>query len=708
MTASPASAVLAIDIGGTFTDAALLTADGALVSTKVPTTPGDPAEGFLAAAGRVIDAADISPRAITRVVHGTTLATNVILERRGAPIALITTEGYRSLLALGRHGRVEEERYDLWCTQPEPIVPLNRTFEVRERIGPDGGVMVALDEAHARAVATRIAALGVAGVAVCFLNSYANDRHERAVAAICQDILGPSVAVITSAVVLPEMREFDRMTTTVMSAYVGPVMSQYLAALGVALASIGVHAPVHVMESSGGVMPSALAAAVPVHTIESGPAAGVVAAARVGRDCGLADLISFDMGGTTAKAALVRGGRLDVRHDFIVGGKGSFGGRRSGSGVPVKIPAVDLAEVGSGGGSIAWLDAANTLHVGPRSAGASPGPACYARGGIEPTVTDADLVLGYLSGDAFAGGTSALDTDAAVDAIRRTVAGPLGTPLLDAAFAIHDIANADMAAAIHVVTVQRGIDPRNFALVATGGAAPMHVCRIAERFDIARVVVPPHAGVGSCIGLASTDLLTERSKTRLMELAAADLDQLNALFDELIAVATSDLAVEGPVTATRSVAMRFVGQAHELDVAIGDRPFDEQARRALEHAFLDAYRTAFGIDVRGPIQLVSFRAQVRAPISAVPVEPRSVAGAPPREREAWFPELGGMTPTAVHRRSSLAPGATLAGPVIIEDDDSTVVVPPGWSAAVRAGGTLWLEADVPNGARAAGRDEADQ
>ena len=665
--------------------------------TKVLTTQRDPIEGVVVGVGRVLELSRVSPKSIDRVVHATTLATNVILERKGAATALVTTKGFRSLLALGRHGRVEEERYDLWGTTAQPIVPLGHTFEVDERVASDGTVLVPLDEVGVRRVATEVGGLAIAGVTICLLNSYVNDTHEQRVAAIFRHVLGGDATIVTSAAVLPEMREFERMTTTIMSTYVGPVMSTYLRELGAALAALGIDAPVHVMQSAGGVMPAALAARHPVHTVESGPAAGVIAAARIGRDCGLDDVISFDMGGTTAKAAVIRGGQPAISHDFIVGGKGSFGGRRAGSGVPIRIPAIDLAEVGSGGGSIAWIDAAGALRVGPRSAGASPGPACYALGGTAPTVSDADLVLGYLSSATFAGGTMRLDEGAAFDAIRRNVAEPLGVSVHDAAFAIHEIANADMAAAIHVVTVQRGIDPRGFALVATGGAAAMHACRIAATFDIVEVVVPPHAGVGSCVGLARTDLVTERSRTRVVDLMQAEPSEINAIFEVLAEAAAADLATTtSAVEIERSVAVRFVGQAHELEVAIGRAELDRSSIDAIAPAFRAAYRRAFGVDVDGAVQLVGYRARARVAVAdRVALRPH-VAPAHPGvapTRDAWFPELGGMVNTAASSRPSLAVGTRLVGPHLVDDDDCTVVIPPGWVASVESTGALVLSAE---------------
>ncbi|MEV4258202.1 hydantoinase/oxoprolinase family protein, partial [Spirillospora sp. NPDC049652] len=448
---------LATDVGGTFTDVVLTGPDGRVAVAKTLTTPDDPADGLLRGVRRVLAESGVPAGEVTRFVHATTLATNVILERRGVPVAFVTTEGFRSMLALGRQARVEEDRYDRFYRQPEPPVPLTRTFSVPERIDATGAVLTPLDEKAAASVADRIAGLGVSAVAICLLHSYLNPAHERRLAEIVAARLPDGTPVVASCDVWPEMGEYERATTTLMSAYVGPVMAAYLRGLEERLRRAGITAPVRVMESAGGVLPAALAADRAVHTIESGPAAGVVAAARLGARRGIADLVCFDMGGTTAKAGLVRGGRPGVTHEFQVGGKGSHGGRRPGTGVPIKVPAIDLAEVGSGGGSIAWADA-GTLRVGPRSAGADPGPACYGRGGTLPTVTDADLVLGYLDPAGF--GAFRLDASLARAAIEEHVARPLGVDVTGAAAAIHDIAGAQMGAAVHVVTVRRGINPR--------------------------------------------------------------------------------------------------------------------------------------------------------------------------------------------------------------------------------------------------------
>ncbi|WP_084773953.1 hydantoinase/oxoprolinase family protein [Nonomuraea candida] len=692
---------IGVDVGGTFTDVVLRGTSGTIAVAKCPSTHDDPIAGMLTGVTRVLAGRD--PSRVTRVVHATTLATNAVLERTGARVAFVTTRGFRAAVPLGRYARVEEDRYDLRFTPPPPPVAPGDCFEVTERVSARGDVLVPLDEESARRAAREIAARGIESAAVCLLHAYANPAHERRVA----EILRESVpAVVTSSETWPEIREYERATTTIISAYVGPLMASYLSRLRARLAELGIRAPVHVMESGGGVISAELAARRAVATIESGPAAGVLAAAGAG----FADAISFDMGGTTAKACVVRGGRPEVTHEFHVGGKGSFGGRRAGTGVPIKTPAIDLAEVGAGGGSVAWQDPAGALRVGPRSAGSFPGPACYGLGGSEPTVTDANLVLGYLS-PALSAGSVPLSPALADKALDR-LAGPLGVSRARAAYAVHEIVSASMASAVHVVTVQRGIDPRGFALVAFGGAGPMHAARVAERFGIATVVVPAHCGVASAAGLLAGELSTDRVLTRL------DEPDPEAVFAALAGEAAGDLGVRlaAPgVRVLRSVDVRFRGQSHDLTV-----PWSAE-RAALERAFFRRYAEVYGIAQRGEVELVSYRVRLTAPLprpsgpspqagppgpagspapagsrdapdspgSPSPAGSHGRAGAPvPGARPAYFPELGGYAEVPVHTRDTLP--ATAPGPVIVEDAEATIVVPPGWTVTRAAGGAVHL------------------
>ncbi|WP_327103123.1 hydantoinase/oxoprolinase family protein [Nonomuraea glycinis] len=688
---------IGVDVGGTFTDVVLRAPTGTLTAAKCLSTHDDPIAGIASGVTRVL--AGVDPAQVGRVVHATTLATNAVLERKGARVAFVTTLGFRSVIPLGRYARVEEDRYDLRFTPPPPPVAAADCFEVVERVSARGTVLTPLDPDSVRRVAARITARGITSAAVCLLHSYACPEHERQVAAILRESI-PNVVI--SSEIWPEIREYERATTTIMSAYVGPLMASYLSRLSARLAELGVRAPIHVMESSGGVISAELAARRAVSTIESGPAAGVLAAAGTGAG----DVISFDMGGTTAKVCVVRDGRPEITREFHVGGKGSFGGRRAGTGVPIKTPAIDLAEIGAGGGSIAWLDAAGALRVGPRSAGSSPGPACYALGGREPTVTDANLVLGYLSS-----ATIPLSPSLAARALDR-LAGPLGVTPAEAAHAVHEIVSASMASAVHVVTVQRGIDPRGLTLVAFGGAGPMHAARVAERFGISRVLVPAHSGVASAAGLLTGALSTERVISRL---DAADPD---ALFDELARTAAADLGL--PLTTpglelTRSADVRFHGQSHDLTV-----PWSP-VREELASRFSTKYTQVYGITQQSTIEVVAYRLRLTLPPPSLtlPPPPSRPLSAPPSAGAArrGTAEVGatrtartGVTPAAKEARTRVTPTAKeastttraayfggayvevpvhtrdtlekLHGPAVIEDPESTIVVPPSWTATL--------------------------
>ncbi|MEV0379618.1 hydantoinase/oxoprolinase family protein [Nonomuraea sp. NPDC050643] len=655
---------IGVDVGGTFTDVVVQGTSGAISVAKCLSTHYDPIAGIVAGVTRALG--DRDPSQVTRVVHATTLATNAVLERKGVRVAYVTTQGFRAAIPLGRYARVEEDRYDLRFTPPPPPVAPGDCFEVAERVSARGAVLTPLDEGSVRRAAAAITARGIESAALCLLHSYANPAHERRAAEILRESI---TNVVASSEIWPEIREYERATTTIISAYIGPLMASYLSRLRARLAGIGIDAPIHVMESSGGVISAELAARRAVATIESGPAAGVLAAAGAG----FADVISFDMGGTTAKTCVVRGGRPSITHEFHVGGKGSFGGRRAGTGVPIKTPAIDLAEVGAGGGSVAWLDPAGALRVGPHSAGSSPGPACYGLGGSEPTVTDANLVLGYLSSASIP--LSPVPADKALDRL----AGPLGVSRAEAAYAVHEIVSAAMASAVHVVTVQRGIDPRGFALVAFGGAGPMHAARVAARFGIGTVVVPAYCGVASAAGLLSGALSTDRVRSRL------DAPDPEAVFTALAADAAADLDVPvAEATVLRSVDVRFKGQSHDLTV---DWSPD---RATLESRFFQRYAEVYGITQRGEIELVSYRVRLTTPPGGGPPEAgRAPEGGTASARTAYFPEAGGFTEVPVHTRGTVE-RTGLPGPAVIEDAESTIVVPPGWTATVAPTGAVHL------------------
>jgi N-methylhydantoinase A len=690
---------LAADIGGTFTDVVLAGPTGELWSAKLLTTHDDPIEGLLAGTRAVLDQAGAVPGAVGRVVHGTTLATNVILEGKGAPVAFVTTQGFGSMLELGRQARIQEERYDLlWSATPPPVPP-ERTFEVPERTGPAGEVVRPLDEAAVAEVVAAIAGQDVAAVAVCLLHSYANPDHERRVAELCRQGLPDDVLVICSTDILVEMREHDRAVTTVMSATVAPVMSAYLRRLGQRLADLGIPAPLHVMSSSGEVLSAELAARQAIATVESGPAAGVMAAQQIGLALGRPDVLSLDMGGTTAKAAIVRDGRPHIAQTFNVGGSTSAGGRLGGGGLTIKIPAIDLAEVGAGGGSIAWVDQGGALRVGPRSAGSTPGPACYGLGGTDATVTDANLVLGYLAPDGFAGGTMALDPARAHDALARHVAEPLGVAVEQAAAAVHELANAAMAGAIAVVTVQRGIDPRDFALVALGGAGPVHAARLAERFDVATVVVPAAAGVGSAVGLLESDLGYERSATVMAPTRSLDAAALTAQLDDLAREAATELGGtpgEAGSRVERRADVRFRGQSHEVTLPLPAGPLGAGDLAELEATFHRFQLDTYGIHLEDPTELVAVRVRVvieaarSRGLGSTPAPPAG-APAPAGVRRIHLTEAGGFVEVPLHRREELLPGHVVTGPAVVAAAETTAIVPPGWTGTVDPRHHLVLE-----------------
>jgi N-methylhydantoinase A len=672
---------LGVDVGGTFTDVVLGDSAGRVAFAKAATTPDDPRDGVAAGIARILADQGVLASQVARLVHGTTLSTNVILEQRGADVAFVTTEGFGDMARLGREFRQEDERFNLFFRPPPPPVPRHRTFEVRERIDATGKVLVPPQSQDLDAVARRVAATGAGSVAVCLLNAYANPEHERLVAAACRAVMGEAAFVVTSSEVWPELREYERAMTTIMCATVGPVMSGYLAGLGQRLAEMGLRCPVEIMDSSGGVMSAARAARRPIYTVESGGAAGVIAAGFIGHMTGDADILSFDMGGTTAKTAVVRDGRPGVTHDFHVGG-GSSSGQRRGDGYPVKIPVVDVAEVGAGGGSIATVDSGGGLHVGPRSSGSVPGPACYGRGGTDATVTDADLVLGYVHPGDLSGGVR-LSLDLAEKVLQQRVAGPLGLDVVSAARAVHDVANAAMASAIRVVTVQRGVDPRGFALVAFGGAGPMHAAELAATFGIGRVIVPRAAGVASALGLITADLVVDRVRTWIVPLAACAVDELLQRYGELEEEAAAELpAGAGELVFTRMADVRYRGQAHQLTVPV---PPGAGTLAAIEAAFADEYRRTYAIDASGPTELVNLRVRALRKVDKLVPVPAPVVDAaalrPARRRGVCFTGSA-YADTPVYAWDDLSAGSTLRGPAIVEGSDTSVVVPSGFGVEV--------------------------
>lgn len=677
---------LAIDIGGTFTDVVVLDQEtGRFHAHKELTTPDSPARGVVAGIARLFAREALAYADVGRIVHATTLFTNALIERRGARTGLITTAGFRDTLEIGHERKYE--LYDLHLPLPEPLVRRSRRLEAKERIGPDGSVEQPLDAASLREAAARLVGMGVESLAVVFLHAYANPAHEQQAARILAEA-HRGLPVSLSSDVAPQIREFDRTSTTVANAYIKPLAEAYLGRLSADLRDLGLHAPLFMMLSNGGLTHLDEARRVPVQLLESGPAAGGLAAAVFGARSGLRDLLAFDMGGTTAKLCVVQDGEPLIAHRFEAGRERRF---TRGSGLPLAISTVELIEIGAGGGSIARLDALGLLKVGPRSAGSEPGPACYARGGHAPTVTDANLLLGLLDAEGFAGGTMRLDAAAAAGAVGGLAsAGGLAVPA--AASGIHAVVNETMAAAARVHVAEHGRDARDFALLVTGGGGPLHGCEVARRLGIRRVVCPPAAGVASALGLLLAPARVDRVGTLARELDRTAPEALEAAFrrleEEAGAVVAATVGDAVPRRIRRSADMRFAGQGYEIVATLPDGPYGEDAHAVLREAFLAAYDTIFTRrpPVRG-IEVVNIRVSVSAAPAARPLALGTGTGhAEPGERRL---RLGSDEATVpVIQRHALRPGARLRGPVLVEDGMSTLVVPPGAQAVMEASHNL--------------------
>jgi N-methylhydantoinase A len=680
---------LGIDIGGTFTDATLVDeATGDVRIVKVSSTPSDPSVGFLAAAERILAEAGVPGGDLRYVAHATTVATNAIIEGNVARTGFVTTDGFRDLLEIQR--QVRSALYDVHFLKPRPLVPRHRCFGVRERLGADGSVLRELDEEHVREVAAGLRAEQVEAVAVCLLHAYANPAHERRVGEILAEQL-PGVEISLSSGVAPEFREYLRASTTVINAGIQPVVSRYLEGIEQRLGASGVRGEVLVMQSAGGVYTADAAKRRPVYMVESGPAAGVIAAAELGRALGVRDVISFDMGGTTAKVGLVADGSPIVTKDYQVGTAAHAGvGTAQFSGYPVRTPVVDLVEIGAGGGSMAWIDSGGKLRVGPRSAGADPGPVCYGRGGIEPTITDANLVLGRLGAHSFLGGEIVLDVEGARAAIAERCARPLGLDVVEAAHGIVEIANAAMGNALHLVSVQRGYDPRGYVLVAFGGGGPAHATALARDARIETVLIPRGPGIFSATGLLVTDLEHEHTATVLALLEGVTADELEHAFEPLEEAGRDELEREGTapedISFVRFLDLRYVGQSFELTVPFGD-PLRAAAR------FHEEHDRAYGFQAPAePVELVAVRLRAVGRI-AKPRLPELEGGAlpaPKERREVYFGEADGFVDTPVYDRYAFPAGVGFDGPAIVEEYDSTLVVHPGFAAETDVHGNLFV------------------
>ena len=687
---------IGVDIGGTFTDLVWVDeATGAVRVGKLLTTPKDPSQAVEEGVVTLLHEAGAGAAAVRALIHGTTLATNALIERKGARVGLLATAGFRDAVEIGREGRYD--MYDLFIDPPVPLVPRQLRVEVTERVLADGSVLRPLDPVQARAAIAELGTLGVEAIAICLLHAYRNPAHERTLAALCAEIL-PAVPVSCSSDVVPEIREYERTSTTTANVYVMPLMARYLDDLERKLQELGVPGRLYVMMSAGGIATPETAKRVPVRLVESGPAAGALAAARSARQVGLDRLLSFDMGGTTAKACVIDRGEPLLAREFEVARADRF---KKGSGLPIRVPVVELIEIGAGGGSVARVDRMGLLKVGPDSAGADPGPACYGAGGQEPTVTDADLLLGYLDADFFLGGRMRLDVEAARRAIETRVAQPMGLSVTEAAWGIHRVVNENMAAAARVHGIERGKDLRGYPLFAFGGAGPVHAWQVGRILRVPRVLVPHGAGALSAYGLLAAPLAFDFVRTAPQRLTAADWELINRLFQEMEAEGRRILRGAGvpdvEVTVRRSAEMRYFGQGHEVDVEIPTGILTEASLAPITSSFETAYRLLYSRTPMGvPLEALNWRAVISGPAPDLTITSGLETGAgtkptPKKHRAAYFPEAGGYVETPVYDRYRLDLSARFAGPAIVEERESTTVIGPGALISVDAHRNLVAE-----------------
>jgi N-methylhydantoinase A len=687
------SSRLACDVGGTFTDFVFLDERGGLRLEKVLTTPDDPARGIFDGINAYRRSAPELVESLCMFVHGTTLVINALIERRGAATALITTKGFRDILEM-RDG-LRYDTYDLQLEFPKPLAPRSLRFEVSERILADGRVLTPLDEHATRQVIERIASANIKSVAVCLLHAYSNPTHERRIGELLAEH-APEIAVTLASELLPTIGEYRRTSTAVANAYVKPAVEAYVERVQRRLESAGFRGDFYVMHSAGGMMTTKTARQFPVELIESGPAGGVAAAIWWGKQAELEDLLCFDMGGTTAKLCVVANGTAVVTDEYEAGRIYRF---KRGSGFPISVPVLDLLEIGTGGGSVAEVSSLGLLKVGPESAGAMPGPACYGRGGVMPTVTDADLVLGYLDPEYFLGGDLALRSDLAKDAISRVLAHPLGLTIEDAADGIHQLANENMATAARLHLAELGVDPRSLVLVAYGGAGPLHACGLATRLGCRTVLIPPAAGVMSALGMLVADPSMERRRTLKVLLDQLRAPALETVLQEVETELRALLGVAGRtgvISAVRSAEMRYVGQGYAVQVPIDMSTAGEQLPDTLRALFRKTYRELYGrIYDDVAIELLGVRVVARIEaankVRLTPIE--AVDKALPDQarkgtRHAYFGGLGRFIDCPVFDRYQLRPGHELLGPAVVEERETSAILPPGSHATVDSNGTL--------------------
>jgi N-methylhydantoinase A len=691
---------LGCDIGGTFTDFVLVNdATGEFQINKCLTTPGDPSDAVEQGILELLEREPGFMPKIDEIIHGTTLVINAIIERKGAKTGLITTKGFRDVLELGRE--IRYDAYDIFAEYPLPLVPRSLRFEVNERITSDGRVIQDLDEKDVQRVLSELVELGIESLAVCLLNSYENPVHEKQIQDMVKQ-LAPDLSLSTSFEVLPQIREYERTCTTATNAYVKPITARYLAKLSSRLETLGFSGKLFIMLSSGGITSVETAQQFPVRIIESGPTAAVIASQHYGRMFQIKDMFCFDMGGTTAKSCLIQKGHAGLVSTFEVGRVQRF---KKGSGLPIQVPVVDLMEIGAGGGSIAKMSKMGLLQVGPESAGADPGPACYGRGGENPTVTDADLLLGYLDPDYFLGGTMPLDRGAAEKAMETKVAGPLGTSVREAAFGIHDLINETMAAAAKTHIAEKGGNPNIVTISAFGGAGPVHAYGLAKKIGAPCILVPPLAGVGSALGFFTAPVAFDLTRSHRVALDDADLTEIERLFQELEKEGAAILQQAGKdqsILFERTLMMRFVGQGAETDLSIERKPFDQWDKHQIRGFFDDAYKKLYGRTYpETPIEFVTFKLRASLPSREFRIPPirqtkAKLADCTKGQRSAFSLVSREYIPFTVYDRSKLFPGAVMPGPAIIEERESTIIVGEDANASVDEFGFIWINLNLEN------------
>lgn len=666
---------LGVDIGGTFTDV-VLEQGGQRFSTKVLTTYAAPEDAIIEGMHRVCEKAGIAASAIGQIIHGTTLATNALIERRGAKTALITTEGFRDVIEMRTESRFEQ--YDLNLTLPEPLLPRNRRYTVKERMDARGKVLVRLDRAAVEALVDELGEAGYESVAVGLLHSYVNDAHERLIQEVLTERL-PGAMVSLSSEVSPQMREYERFNTTIANAYIKPLMKSYLVRLKGRLAAEGASCPIFLMHSGGGIISLESASEFPVRLVESGPAGGAVFAADIAARHGLKKVLSFDMGGTTAKICLIKNYTPKTARVFEVARTYRF---KKGSGMPISIPVIDMVEIGAGGGSLAHVDSMNQIRVGPESAGSEPGPACYGRGGERPAVTDADVILGKIDPDNFAAGTIPLFADRSAAALEVEIGGRLGMAAEESAWGVAEVVDENMANAARVHAVENGEDLSEYTMIAFGGAAPLHAGRLCEKLGINRCLVPPGAGVGSAIGFLRAPFSFEANRTLFMRLAQFDTARVTKLFDEMEDEATRvvrSCGWGGAIEAEYKVYMRYAGQGWEIPVALTSAEARAADPAVILQRFEHEYANLFGRTVKGlAAEITVWSVNAHTPQEAVvPVAPVSQMrdAAAESSRSVFDAGLGRRVEAQAHNRPALPAGSRIKGPGIVTEDETTIVLP---------------------------------